>query len=136
MAFSQYIADAFLNWMRGTAFPSPPANLYASLHMASPAGTGANECTDATYARVAIPVTAASWAAPSSGSGGRTTSNTDAITFPALTAGVTISHVGLWDGATAGNFVRAGALTSPVAFTAGESPSFPAGALHDTGLYL
>jgi hypothetical protein len=136
MAFSQYIADALLNWMRGTSFPSVPANLYVSLHTASPGATGANECADATYARVAVATTAGSWDAPSTGGGGRTTQNAGTITFPALTAGVTITHVGLWDAASGGNFLKGGALTASVPFSAAEIPVFPIGALDDTELTL
>ncbi len=136
MAFSSYLADALINWMRGTTFPAVPANLYVSLHTATPAGTGVSECADATYARVAVATAVGSWDAPSSGGGGRTTQNTGAITFPALTGGVTISHVGLWDALSGGNFLKAGALTAPVAFTAGEIPTFPAGTLDDTELFL
>lgn len=129
MAFSQYIADLLINWCRGTAFPAPPANVYISLHTAAPGKTGVAECSDATYARVAVPTTAAEWDAPATSGDSRITANTNIITFPALTAGVTISHVGQWDALSGGNFIRGGALTAPVAFSAGESPNFPVGDL-------
>lgn len=134
MALSTYLADALANWMRGTAFPACPANLYASLHTASPAGTGANECADATYARVAIPVAAGSWDAPAAGGGGRTTQNAVTITWPALTSAHVNTHVGLWDALSGGNFIKGGAAAQ--SFSAGESPNFPVGALDDTGLTL
>lgn len=136
MAWSQYMADALLNWMRGTTFPAVPANLYVSLHSASPAESGANECVDATYARVAVSTAPGSWDAPSTGGGGRTTQNAGTITFPALTGAFTATHVGLWDASVAGNFIKAGALTASVPFAAGETPNFPIGALDDTELFL
>lgn len=129
MAFSQYIADAVINWLRGTTFPAVPANVYISLHTAAPGKTGASECADATYARIAVATAAGSWDAPSTSGDSRITANAGVITFPALTGGVTISHVGQWDALSGGNFIRGGALTAPVAFTAGESPNFPIGDL-------
>lgn len=129
MAFSSYTADAIINWLRGTAFPGVPANVYISLHTAAPGMSGANECADATYARVAVATAAGSWDAPSTSGNSRITQNVGVITFPALTAGVTITHVGQWDALAAGNFIRGGALSASVAFTAGEAPSFAAGAL-------
>ena len=132
MSFSSYIADALLNWMRGTAFPGAPAFLYFSLHSATPGMTGANECTDATYARVAIAATGASFSAPANGGAGRRTTSSVDITWPALTAGFTCSHVGFWDTLSGGNFVKGEALAAPIAFTAGEAPTISAGSFTDT----
>lgn len=129
MAFSQYIADAIANWLRGTTFPAVPANVYISLHTAAPGMAGASECADATYARVAVPTAAAQWDAPSTSGNARVTQNANVITFPALTGAVTISHIGQWDALSGGNFIRGGALAAPVAFLAGESPNFPVGDL-------
>lgn len=132
MAFSSYMADALLNWMRGTAFPAPPAFLYFSMHSASPGMTGANECTDATYARVAIAATGASFGAPANGGAGRRITSSVAITWPALTAGFTATHVGFWDALSGGNFVKGEALAASIPFTAGEVPTINAGDFTDT----
>ena len=69
---------------------------YASLHTADPAGTGANEVSGGTpaYARKAI-----TW---NTGSvDGQVVSNPVTIDVPPAT---TITHVGLWDAATGGNY--------------------------------
>lgn len=132
MAFSSYVADALLNWLRGTAFPAAPTFLYFSLHSASPGMTGANECTDATYVRVAIAATGASFTAPANGGAGRRIASSVAITWPGLTAGFTCSHVGFWDALSGGNFLKGEALTASIAFLAGEAPTINAGDFTDT----
>lgn len=133
MSFSNYMADALLNWLRGTAFPGAPAFAYFSLHSATPGGTGANECADATYARVAIAATGVSFGAPGAGGGGRQIVSLVDIIWPALTAGFTATHVGMWSAGAGGNFWRGDAVTS-VPFTAGEVPTILAGSFTLTAL--
>lgn len=70
--------------------------LYASLHTASPGSTGTNEVAGGSpaYARKAL-----TWDAASGGS--KALSNTPLFDVPAST---TITHVGLWDAVTTGNY--------------------------------
>lgn len=70
---------------------------YASLHTADPAGTGASEVTGGSpaYARQAV-----TWNA--GGTDGSYTSNSMTFDVPANTS---ITHVGFWDAATAGNYL-------------------------------
>jgi hypothetical protein len=74
---------------------------YISLHTASPGTTGANEVAGGTYARVAT-----TWGAIA---GGSTTGSQVTINVP---AGVTITHWGIWDAASAGNYYDGGPLPS------------------------
>lgn len=67
--------------------------LYASLHTADPGETGANELVGVTRQAV-------TWNAGAVD--GEATS--DPITF-AMSAGTSVTHVSVWDAATAGNFV-------------------------------
>ena len=100
--FSNYaelqILDAVFN---ATAFSV--TTVYVSLHTADPDedGSGA-ECTGGSYARQT-----SSWAAAAAGSVA-----TDAgISFTDMPA-CTVTHVGLWDAVSAGNFLGGGALSA------------------------
>jgi hypothetical protein len=119
MSISNYYEDKILDHMlRGTAF-TPPSTVYLSLHNADPGETGANEISGGSYARKAI-----SWNAPS---GGSMTNSAD-IDFPNMPA-ATITHVGIWDAATAGNHLWNGPLTASKTTNSGDTFRIPAGQL-------
>lgn len=84
-----------------------PATGYISLHTASPGTTGASEVSGGAYARVAT-----TWAAASAGS--RTGSQVT-VNVPAST---TITHFGIWDAATGGNYLGGGPLSASETFAA------------------
>lgn len=96
---------------------TPPAGVHVSLHTADPAATGANALTGA--ARVAASFTANT-------GGGR--KNAADLVWQDLPAG-TVTHVGVWDAATGGNFLYGGALADPVTVAAGQGLRIAAGAL-------
>ena len=97
---------------------------YVSLHTADPADTGASEVSGNAYARQG-PVAFAS-----AGNNPTVSSNSAILTFPAATgAWGTVSHFGVWDAATAGNFRGSGAVMTPKAVGSGDTARFPAGAL-------
>lgn len=77
-----------------------------SLHTADPGEAGANEVTGGTYAKKAITMNAAS------------AGNLDSSTLPVfdVPAGVTITHVGFWAGAT---FKAGSSITSETFASAG-----------------
>ena len=79
------------------------AATHVSLHTADPGTTGADEVTGGApaYARKA-----ASWTA-----GGVDGVVTATVTFD-VPSGVTVTHVGLWDALTAGNFLDKSTVTS------------------------
>ena len=95
---SDYLENAMLNLtLNGTAFTAI-STPYVSLHTADPtdAGTG-TEVSGGSYAR-----TSASFAT-ASGTGGSVATDAD-ITFPTATASWgTVTHIGIWDGATVGS---------------------------------
>ncbi len=124
-ALSSYIRDALLNEIFRNTNYAPPANVYVSLHTGDPSTTGANEVSGGSYARVAVSTTGG-FSAPSS----NTIDNAAAITFPTATASWgTVTHVGIWDASSAGNFLIGGALTSAKAVNSGDTASFAIGAL-------
>lgn len=144
--------DAVLKALaQNITYPTPPATIYVSLHTADPGQTGASEVTTSAgsgwvgYARVSATTGtsgtgagaifgggATAGAAPT-GTTTRAISNSAALTFPASggTSGtVTVTHFGLWDASTSGNWLRGAALTSSQVIGANASgPSFAAGSL-------
>lgn len=116
-----------------------PATLYIGLFTAagSDAAVG-TEVSGGAYARVAVTSSLANWAGTqsagsttaSTGSSG-TTSNNNAITFPAPTANWgQVVEWGIFDAATGGNELDRAALTVAKTINNGDpAPSFAAGAL-------
>ena len=116
-----------------------PATLYVGLFTANPTDTaGGTEVTGGSYARVSVTSSLANWAGTqsagsttaSSGTGG-TTSNNNAITFPAPTAnwGVVTGYA-VFDASTGGNMLIYSALTTSKTVNNGDAaPSFAAGSL-------
>ena len=94
--------------------------------------------TGGSYARVAVASSLANWAGTqsagstvaSTGTGG-TTSNNNAVTFPAATADWgTVQCFGLSDASTAGNLWYYAALSANRTITNGSTASFAAGTLN------
>jgi len=75
------------------------AATFISLHTGDPGGTGANEVTGGSYARVAT-----AWGATS---GSQSTGSAAVLNVP---AGTTITHWGLWTAGSGGTFYYGGAL--------------------------
>lgn len=116
-----------------------PTTLYVGLLTAAPSDSAAGtEVSGGSYARVSITSALSAWAgtqsagstAASSGTSG-TTSNNNAITFPAPTAnwGV-VTHFAIYDASSAGNMLLWGSLTTSKTVNNGDAaPSFAAAAL-------
>lgn len=87
---------------------------YVALHTASPGDTGANEVSAGWYVRKA-----ATWnAATTSGA-----TNDGQITFDEVTgAGLTITHISVWDAESSGNMIWWKALSSSRALAIGATP--------------
>jgi hypothetical protein len=116
-----------------------PATLYVGLLTAAPSDAGAGtEVSGGSYARAAVTSSLANWAGTqaaasttaSSGTSG-TTSNNNAVPFPAPTAnwGV-VTHTGVYDSLTGGSQVFNSALAVSKTINNGDAaPSFAAGSL-------
>src|SRR4029077_6346465 len=97
---------------------------YVSLHTADPGDAGASEISGNAYARQG-PVTFAN-----AGANPTVASNSAIVTFPVATgAWGTISHFGVWDAVTAGDFRGSGAVATPKAVSNGDTARFLANAL-------
>lgn len=94
---------------KNTMLDALPATVYASAHTALPNESGSNEVTGGTYARQSVTMAAAAAA------------NRDSSTQPVLDipAGTTVTHVGFWDAASAGNFLGYKAITAETFSNAG-----------------
>lgn len=100
--FSNYMENKVLDILGGTTFTGVTS--YCSLHTADPDEDGSGtECTGGTgpYARQSITFAAAS---------GGSKSSSATITFTGMPS-CTVSHIGIWDASTSGNFLAGGAVT-------------------------
>ena len=96
---------------------------YVSLHTADPVLTGANELSGNGYARQ-------SCAFSNAGSEPTVASNSAIVTYPTATGNWgTVTHFGVWDAVSAGNYRGSGALTASKAVNSGDTARFAAGAL-------
>lgn len=84
---------------------------YVSLHTGDPGETGASEAAGGSYARQGSTFDVASAGA---------TANSGNIQFTGMPA-ATITHVGLWDALTVGNFLWGGALTASKTTNSGDT---------------
>lgn len=92
-------------------------NLYISLHSADPGDTGASEVA------ISRKETATGDWATASFKSSATVSPFEYSSMPA----VTVTHIGLWDAATGGNFLWNGELAVAKTVPAGETLRFDAG---------
>ena len=148
-AWSDFAENKLIDWFfraqaigitgASAAAGTGPTTLYVALLTAAPSDTGGGtEVTGGSYARVAVTSSLANWAGTqgagttvaSSGTSG-TTSNNNAVTFPAPTAnwGV-VTHSAVYDATSGGNLIAWGALTTSKTVNNGDAaPSYAAGQL-------
>ena len=125
--FSDYVENAVLNWIRGTAMPTAPSAVYIGLFSSDPtdAATGGTEVT--TTVRAAGRV-AATFGASTTG----TMSNSATIDFGSAAGGTTVSHFAAFDAPTGGNKLFSGSLNASKTINAGDPTSFAVGTLTAT----
>lgn len=132
MALSQYLAEELLNWYRNSAFPAQISTVYVSVHTADPGNSGTqNDVTTTVAAGRATWGSAANSSAPASDpAGGYSISNTATVLLTNnAPAGATLTHFGIWDAVSGGNFLGSGVLTQSAAVIAGDTVQFNSGAL-------
>jgi len=117
MTASNFLENAWLNTLRGTAFSV--AGTWVKLHLGNPG----EDCTGSPAAETTRrPVT---FAAASAG----TMASSAAVTWTSVSTTETYSHFSVWSALTGGNPLGYGALTSSKAITAGDDATFPLGLL-------
>lgn len=126
-ATSDYLENKVLDHILGGADYTRPAIVYLAFYTAAPNdGGGGTEVTGGSYARPAVTNNATNFPSASGG----TKSNGTAIVFPTATAGWgTVTHFGVFDAVTGGNLLFHGALTASKLVEAGDTPSYPIGAM-------
>lgn len=117
MPSSQYASNEILKFIATNITPARPSAWYVSLHTATPGTNGGNEVTtgnDSAYARK--PVT---FGTPSA----QQTTNSTLVQFNAAASGAsyTVTHFGVWDALTGGNFLGYGTLTTTRLVTTGQA---------------
>ena len=122
MAFTIATANKIIDKILNATNFTEPTSVYVSLHTSNPGENGASEVTGGTYSR-----TVASFSAGAN----KTTSNDVIIEFDGMPA-TTVTHIGLWDAASGGNFWWGGALTASKTLTAGDTLKIPVGDLDVT----
>lgn len=129
MPFSQYFNDALLTWFKGTTFPAAISTVYISLHTDNPGSAGAANDVTASVCTNRGSIAAADLSAPAASvltGGGRQISNSATVTLTSNAgANATITYFGLWDAASAGNFLGYGTLSTPRAVQIGDLVQFP-----------
>lgn len=121
-SFSDYLENALLNHLRGSAY-SVPAGLYIGLFSSAEgdAGGGTEVTTTIRPAgRVATTFGAAA---------GGSMSNNAIADFGVSAGAATVSYFGVFDAASAGNLLFAGPVTTTLSVTAGINVSWPVGSL-------
>lgn len=135
MPFSQYLATQILDWYKGTTFPAALSNVYVSVHSGNPGVNGTNNDqtnpVKGTANRTAVASTNFTAVGPASG-GGFEIANTTTVQITSSAANgapIILTHFGLWDAVTTGNFLASGTLTSSLEVQNGDTVQFNTGAL-------
>lgn len=126
MSFTNFLETEILDHVfAGSAYTAPSTH-YLALFTAAPGETGGGtevSTTGTAYARQSVAFTTT----------GNTTSNTAAVEYPTATASFgTVTHVGVFDAATAGNLMAYAALSSSKIIDAGDVFRVPTGDLDIT----
>ena len=123
---SDFAEVKLLNCLFNQTNWTAPSAIFLSLHTADPGDTGASELpSTGAYARVDV---SASFPTASGSSG--VLSNDAQINFPTATADwTTVTHWGLYDASSAGNFLCGGALTASRTITNGTQAQVAVGDL-------
>lgn len=131
MAVSTYLKTQMVKWAFTADSVTRPTTWYVSMHLSDPGLAGADEVDpaavtgdDTAYTRIAV--TPDYVATPGQ------VKNAGTVTFPtaaAVAASYTVTHFGVWDAATAGNFLGGEELALPKVVEDGTVLSFGVGDL-------
>lgn len=120
--FSDYLENKILDHLRGTAY-TVPAGLFVALYSAAPSDAGGGTEVTTILRPAGRPV--ATFAAASNGA----MSNSGTVDFGASAGTASVTHFGLFDAASGGNFLAWAPVTTPLAITPSITVQFVTGAL-------
>ena len=124
MSFTNFLELELLDHVLGNSAYPAPATVYVGLSTTAPNDDGTNftEPVGGAYVRAAVTNNLTNWPAAVSG----TKQNGTTITFPeATSAWGSITHVGIFDAAVAGNLLMKGALSVARNIEIGDTAQFP-----------
>ena len=121
-ALANYSEKLLLDFLMTSGSATRPTAWYVALYTAAPNDAGGGtELSGDGYTRQAVTLAAAS-------SPAGTTSNTNVPTFTANGGSWgTITHLGIWDASSSGNFLWHGALSASKTVADGDTIDFAAG---------
>ena len=124
MSLSNTFETHTLNYLFTATSVTRPTAWYVALFTSNPdEDASGTEVSGGAYARQSVSFTVS----------GNTASNTAAIEFPTATASYgTVTHVGVFDAASAGNLIAYAALTTSKAIDTGDVMRIPASDLDVT----
>ena len=124
MSFTNFLETEILDHVFGGNAYTAPSNLYLGLYTAAPSDTGGGtELSGSGYARLAMAMSVS----------GNLATNSAAEEFATATGSWgTVSHVGVFDAATSGNFMAYGTLSASKTVATGDVFRIPAGDLDIT----
>jgi hypothetical protein len=133
MAFSQYLADKILTWVKGTSFPAALSTVYVQLHSGEPGTAGTNNNIQSTITgsanRTSVTTSTFGGVGAATGGGFEITNNNPVQITTNAAGNATVTHFGIWDAVTGGNFLASGSLSSSVDVVNGDTVQFNAAAL-------
>jgi hypothetical protein len=130
-SFSDFLELELLDHVFGDTAYTAPSNTYIGLSTTDPLddGSGINEPSGGSYARVNVVNNTTNW--PNAAAGAK--ANGTAFTFPTATASWgTIGYFFISDAASGGNMLGHGSLTTPKTIDSGDTASFAIGDLDIT----
>lgn len=130
--FSNYLEDEILDHIFGGGDYTRPATLYVSLHTADPGETGASEASGSGYARKSVTNDATNFPAASSGAKANGVAVTFAVATGNWSSSANMTHFGIWDALSSGNFIGGGSLSVAKPVLNGDTASFAIGDLDIT----
>ena len=129
--FGQYFENAICNWVRGTTFPSVPANLYLALFTTPPVnGTDAAavEVAGNAYARKSFVPNSTNFGAPSGAAPAAIVLGANQVFVTPTGPWGTVTGWAIYDALTAGNLIAYGTF-SGIVVGSGDTVEFLSGNL-------
>lgn len=127
MSASNYLELAILDHILGGPDYTRPATVYLSLHTADPGETGASETSGTGYARKSVTNNNTNF--PAAAAGAKSLNVTTTFATPGAGGWGSVTHFGIWDAASSGNFLFGGALAIAKVINEADTVSFAGGTL-------
>ena len=127
-AFSNYLEQKLVEYLKGTAMPTAPGTTYIEMWASAGNDTASNVGVVTSLSRVAVAGSAWTTATGTDGNGDfhSITNIASVVITTSATATATVSAFGVYDDPTAGNLLWWGTLSSPKTLTVADELKFNA----------